>query len=76
MGPLNTTSLPKFPGVSIHGDHSFGPNAAAVVSKANDYLQRRCPRLDTKKQNILKGPTAPLKVFTFTFQTMHEVRLK
>ncbi len=33
---LNTTSLPKFLGVTIDRTLSFGPHANAVVSKASD----------------------------------------
>ncbi len=58
MGPRNTISSPKFPG---DGARSFGQNVAAVVSKTNDYLLRRCPRLDSKRQNIFKGVSAPTR---------------
>ncbi len=34
-GPLTTTSLPKFLGVTIDRTISFGPHVATVVSKAS-----------------------------------------
>ncbi len=55
MGPRNTMSLPKFPG---DGALTFGQNIAAVVSKTNNYLLRRGPRLDSKSQNMFKGLSA------------------